>query len=53
MKSIIGKFRSSIVLIFTFETVYFGSPENMVNQQKLIRLGENLAKTLIIYEYNR
>jgi hypothetical protein len=42
-------YRPTAELSFTFETMYFGVLENQVSQQKLVRLGENLAKALKVY----
>ncbi|NLA85477.1 MAG: hypothetical protein GX854_13430 [Clostridiales bacterium] len=38
--------KPGIEMSFTFETAYFGTADNMVSQDRLIRLGENLARAV-------
>lgn len=40
---------SGIELSFTLETPYFGTQTNQVNQEKLVKLGENLASSIRQY----
>mgnify|MGYP001002071644 CR=1 FL=1 len=42
--------RPETKLSFTFETAYFGVLENQVSQQRLVRLGENIAKAIKLFD---
>jgi hypothetical protein len=44
--------RPETVMSFTFETAYFGTLDNQVSQKRLVRLGENLAKAIKLFDAN-
>lgn len=44
--------KQDTVMSFTFETAYFGLHENQVSQERLIRLGENIARAIKQFDEN-